>query len=315
MSSSYRHALLFPGQGSHSIGMADGLAEYSWAREAYSCASDQTGTDLLALCASGPEDVLARTEFAQVAIFVTSYCLVRLAGEKFETVTSSAGHSLGEYTALVAAGSIGFVDAVSVVAERAAAMADACEANPGGMSAVLGLEWDVVDRLCSERRDAGGEIWAANQNAPGQSVIAGSIDDLTWFAEHGKELGAKRVIPLSVSGAFHSPFMAPAAERLRSALKAVEVTEPAYQVWSNATGAVHGGSEAIKTCLVEQLTSPVRWTDCLHGIAEAGIDQLVCIGPGDAISGMARRSVSDVEIVRAESAEAVVALDVSVVTS
>lgn len=289
--------------------MAAGLAEYEWARSAFAEASEVAGADIARLCGDGPEAELAKTDLAQVAIFVTSYCLMRLAGELTREVQASAGHSLGEYTALVAAGAMEFSDAVLLVSERARAMADACEKHPGGMSAVLGLEWQVVEGMCASRRDDGGEIWAANQNAPGQSVVAGAKDDLDWLAGHGKEFGAKRVMPLAVSGAFHSPYMAPAAERLAAALEVTAVTEPAYPVWSNVTGQPHGSSADIKLMLSKQLTAPVRWIDCVRGVADAGVGEFVCLGPGGAISGMVRRIADDVKVVRLETAEAVESLN------
>lgn len=305
MSGPTRQALLFPGQGSHFVGMTAGLAEYEWVRGAFADASEAAGADISRMCTDGPEDELAKTEVAQVAIFVTSYCLARLAEERAGEVQAAAGHSLGEYAALLAGGAIEFPDAVSLVSERARAMADACEQNPGGMSAVLGPEWHVVEDLCASRRREGGEIWAANQNAPGQSVVAGSRDDLAWLAEHGKELGVKRVVPLAVSGAFHSPYMEPAAERLTAALEATPVSAPRFDVWSNATGDPHGSPQEIKMLLAKQLTAPVRWTECVSGIVDAGAGELICFGPGDAIAGMVRRITDGAEIVRLETAGAV----------
>ncbi|RIK09098.1 MAG: malonyl CoA-acyl carrier protein transacylase [Acidobacteria bacterium] len=284
--------------------MTAGLADYEWAQSTFAEASSAVGTDIFRLCADGPEEELAKTEYAQVAIFVTSYCLLRLAHERTGEVYAAAGHSLGEYTALAAAGAIEFSHAVALVSERASAMAEACEANPGGMSAILGADWSAIEDLCSSRRGQGGEIWAANQNAPGQSVVAGSNDDLDWLAEHGKEVGAKRVIRLSVSGAFHSPYMEPAAKRLAAALSATPVSGPAFTVWSNVTGRPHGSPEEIKALLAEQLTAPVRWTECVRGILESGANELVCLGPGDAIAGMVRRIADGEKIVRLETAEA-----------
>lgn len=308
-----RQALLFPGQGSHFVGMTAGLAEYGLARSAFGEASEAAGADIARLCADGPEAELAKTEFAQVAIFVTSYCLMRLAEERTGEVQAAAGHSLGEYTALVAAGAMDFSDAVLLVSERARAMADACRQNPGGMSAVLGPDWNLVEQICASRRDDGGEIWAANQNAPGQSVVAGSKNDLDWLSEHGKELGAKRIIPLAVSGAFHSPYMESAAERLAASLDATPVSEPRFAVWSNTTGGPHGSPGEIKKLLSKQLTMPVRWTECIGGIGEAGVDELICFGPGDAIAGMVRRITDDAMVVRVETAEAVEGLNQAVV--
>lgn len=305
MSGSSRQALLFPGQGSHFVGMTSGLAELEWVRSAFAEASEAVGTDLAGLCQEGPESKLAKTEFAQVAIFVTSYCLLKMAEEVTGEVQAAAGHSLGEYTALVAAGAIEFSDALHLVAERARAMAEACNRSPGGMYAVLGLEWEVIEEVCAARRVDGGQIWAANQNAPGQSVVAGSKKDLKWLSEHRKELGAKRVIPLAVSGAFHSPYMEPAAERLMAALEATTVREPAYPVWSNATGQPHGTSGEIKLMLSKQLTAPVRWIDCVSDIAEGGICEFLCFGPGDSLAGMVRRIAGGVQVARLENAEAI----------
>lgn len=315
LTSSESIAILFPGQGSHAVGMARQLANLPWARELFGQASEIIGDDLLEICNAGPEDKLARTEIAQVAIFVTSYCLFRAVDDDLAMISAGAGHSLGEYTALAAAGAISFCDAVMLVTKRAAAMGRACASRSGGMAALLGVDWEAAEKLCVDRRGKGADLWAANQNAPGQTVVAGSEEELSWLAEHCREFGARRVIRLAVSGAFHSPFMQEAAERLKEALESASFTEPAYSVWSNVTAQPHGGPEEIKALLVSQLTSPVRWADCLRAIRSSGAARMVCFGPGDALYGMTRRCLpEDVEIFRIESLESTVEPEIRMVS-
>lgn len=289
-------ALLFPGQGSQRVGMAGDLADRSRFEEA----SQILGFDLWQLCLEGPSDSLEQTEHAQPAIFVTSYCYFEMAQSLIRPV-SAAGHSLGEYSALAAAGALSFADAVSLVKERSTAMAEAGTAHPGGMAAVLGLTWPEVAEMCEKRRADGGEIWPANQNAPGQSVVAGSLADIDWIVDHAKEFGAKRAIRLGVSGAFHSPYMQPAAEQLAAALDDVAISEPNFPVWANATGDRHGGADEIRSALVDQLTAPVRWIDCLEGLA--GAEAFCCFGPGDSASGLVKRTIEGAKLVRAETAD------------
>lgn len=288
--------------------MAADLLAINPARIRFDEASDVLGFDLAALCTDGPEERLTRTENAQPAIYVTSYCLSELAAERglvdIETVRAAAGHSLGEYTALAVAGAFTFEDGLSLVAARGRAMADAGEVNPGAMAALIGPSLAEVSALCDQRREDGGQIWPANQNALSQCVVAGAPDDIDWITENARELGIRRAVRLAVSGAFHSPMMEPAAEVLASTLCTTEISAPSFAVYSNATGKRHGDADEIRIALDVQLTAPVRWVDCIEAIAgqaDGSPSGWVCFGPGETVAGLLKRCVDNPEIIDASS--------------
>ncbi len=251
------------------------------------------GWSLREVCLEGPEERLTATEHAQPALFALSYVLWEALSPELDgvEVVAAAGHSLGEYTALVASGAIGFEDGLRLVAERGRAMADAAALEPSGMAALIGADAESAEALCDARRNEGGRLWVANLNAPGQVVVAGGTDDLEWAGEHAKEHGIRRAIPLKVAGAFHTPYMAPAAERLAAAVGRATFSKPGFDVYANTTAAPY--SDEIAGGLVNQLTGQVRFESSVRAIA-ARVDALIHVGPGDVTAGMAKRIVPDV---------------------
>jgi [acyl-carrier-protein] S-malonyltransferase len=252
------------------------------------------GWSLRSVCLDAPDEELTRTDRAQPALYGVSLALweafrLRVAHPPM----AAAGHSLGEYSALAAAGVFRFDEGLRLVAARGAAMAAAADREPSGMAALIGAGEEAAEALCALRREAGGRLWVANLNAPGQVVVAGGDDDIAWAVTAGPEHGIGRVMPLRVAGAFHSPFMEPAARRLESALAAARLGEPAFPVWANATARPHE-DDVVETLLL-QLTAPVRFAASLEAMAVAGASQFVHIGPGGVTAGLARRSVGDAE--------------------
>lgn len=289
------YAVLFPGQGSQYVGMGADIFE---ARPDLvgERADEFAGFSLRQLCLQGPEEELTRTEHAQPALFALSYALWDEMSQKVPSPAAACGHSLGEYTALAAAGVFSYDVALGVVAERGRAMAEAADAEPSTMAAVIGADLPTVEKACAERRAEGGRLWVANINAPGQVVVAGSGEDVAWLEENARTLGLRRVVALSVAGAFHSPYMEPAAERLARTLEAYEPAPPVFPVYSNVAAVPVAGSEVIAS-LISQLVSPVRFSDSLEAMADAGIDTFVHVGPGDVTAGLARRTVKGAKVV------------------
>lgn len=253
-------------------------------------ADEILGWSLKEMCFEGDEEQLTRTEYAQPALFAVAYALwEELAAQLSQKPAAAAGHSLGEYTALAAAGAIPFATALAVVAERGRAMAGAADQEPSGMAALLGADLDRAEAVTLARRQAGGRLFVANINAPGQVVVAGGMDDLDWLDAEGPNHGLRKVVRLKVAGAFHSPFMGAAADRIESALSGVDFAPGDFAVWSNVTAAPHEpGFE--KQLLARQVTSPVRFAETLASMAETGIDHFLHVGPGDVTVGMAKRS-------------------------
>lgn len=283
------YAVLFPGQGSQEVGMGADLFD---ARPDLlgDAASDVLGWSLREVCLDGPESELTRTDRAQPALYAVGYALwVELAERLGRAPHAAAGHSLGEYTALAAAAAVSFLEGLSLVAERGRAMASAAMLEPSGMAALIGADEETAEALAAERRDEGGRLWVANVNAPGQVVVAGGEGDISWAVEHGSSHGVRRVVPLKVAGAFHSPFMEPAAADLAEALAAARFAPPAFPVWANATAEPYSGE--VGPLLVRQLTSRVRFAEALAGMAGSGVATFVHVGPGDVTAGLARKSV------------------------
>lgn len=287
------YAVLFPGQGSQTVGMA---ADVFAARpDLLGATTDEVlGWSLATLCAEGPQEELTKTDKAQPALFATAFAL----WEEFErqvpeAPAAAAGHSLGEYTALAAAGVFDYPTGLRLVAARGAAMGRAAEAEPSGMAALLGADEETAERVAAACRDAGGRCHVANINAPGQVVVAGGADDIEWLVEHGRDHGVRRVIPLDVAGAFHSPFMASAAEDLSAALQDVEFAAPTFPVYANVSA---GPVSNVGASLAAQLTGAVRFAASLEAMAAAGCDTFVHVGPGDVTAGMARRTVKDATV-------------------
>lgn len=294
-------ALLFPGQGSQTVGMGRDVYEASpAARRLFDEADRILGFALSRLCFEGPEEILTRTENAQPAIFVTSLACLAAAREAGglripDGVRFMAGHSLGEYTALVAAGALDFEAGLKLVRERGRLMQAASEAVPSGMAAVLGLGEAALAEICAE---TGVEI--ANYNGPGQIIISGPRPALERAAELARQRGARRVIPLNVSGAFHSRVMAPAAEGLRPLVDATEFRPARVPVIANVTARPIVTPEEIRAELREQILRPVRWHQSMEYIIGQGVRRFVELGPGRVLTGLLRRIDAGVEAVAVE---------------
>jgi [acyl-carrier-protein] S-malonyltransferase len=255
------------------------------------------GWSLEEVCLRGSEEALTRTEHAQPALFAVSYALwEEVRARLLSLPAAAAGHSLGEYTALAASGVIDFDDALAVVAERGQAMADAADLEPSGMTALLGASLEQTEEISARRRADGGRLTVANVNAPGQVVVAGGKEDLDWLESEAPALGLRKVVRLKVAGAFHSPFMEPAATRVGQALAEVPFHSQTFPVWSNVTAQpLPEGRE--RQLLVDQVVSPVLFAQSLEGMAESGVELFVHIGPGDVTASMARRSAAGVRAV------------------
>jgi [acyl-carrier-protein] S-malonyltransferase len=261
-------------------------------------ADEILGFSLRALCLDGPEEELTRTQHAQPALFAISYALWEaVVAENPLAPRGAAGHSLGEYTALAAAGVFDFDTALRLVSLRGKAMARAADREGSGMAALIGVDQDRAMEVIRARRELGGRLEVANVNAPGQVVVAGGTDDIEWLAESGSEFGIRRVVPLSVAGAFHSQFMIPAQEELRIALQPIEMAEPRFPVWSNTTARPHENHE-IGDLLTRQMVEPVLFSDSLLDMSAAGIDTFLHVGPGDVTAGLARRTVEGAAVQR-----------------
>ncbi len=285
--------LLFPGQGAQKVGMGrDVVEEYSAAAKAFDTASEASGLDLRHVCFQGPAEELERTDLCQPAILTVSIALMwaieQDAGERVKA-PAAAGLSLGEYSALVAARAIQFADAVRLVCRRARFMQEACEANPGAMYSIIGLEDGKVEEACDQVRHAGGQVWPANYNNPGQLVISGEKEAAARAAGQCKEMGARKAIELKVAGAFHCPLMQAAADRLAAELAQVEFREPAFPVVANATAGPATTLPATRELLARQMTSPVRWSQSMDWCVRQGHRQYVEVGPGRALKGMLKR--------------------------
>ena len=283
-------AFLFPGQGSQHAGMGKELADnFTVARQVFEEANDALGFDLASLCYNGPEEDLKLTANTQPAILTTSVAALRVLSSESGLIPSfAAGHSLGEYSALVCAGGLAFADAVRVVRQRGTFMQEAVPVGTGSMAAILGLGLDDLAVVCSDA--AQGQVVApANFNSDGQVVIAGHTEAVDRAIVLAKEKGAKRAMPLPVSAPFHCSLMVPAGERLATVLNGIEVGAMTLPVIANVEAAPNQDSARVRELLVKQVSAPVRWQETIASMVELGVDRYVEIGPGKVLSGLAKR--------------------------
>ena len=286
-------AFVFPGQGSQFPGMCKDLYDaHAEAREMCQAADRLLGFSLTDVMFNGTAEDLKQTKVTQPAVFLHSVVAQRLM--TIEKPDMVAGHSLGEFSALVACGALRFEDALLLVSARAQAMQAACEANPGTMAAVLGLPDEQVDAICKNHKD--GVVVAANFNCPGQIVISGEVEAIDAICPVMKEAGARRALRLPVGGAFHSPLMAPAAEDLKAAILKTEFNKPFCPIYQNVTAQASIEPEIIRENLLKQLTAPVRWTQSVQNMIADGATEFYEFGPGDVLKGLIRKINPDVQV-------------------
>jgi len=286
-------AYVFPGQGSQFPGMGKDLYESSSvAKELMESANTILGFRLTDVMFNGTEEELKQTNITQPAIFLHSVALAKALGESFKPAMV-AGHSLGEFSALVANGTLEFADALKLVYARAMAMQKACEANPSTMAAILNLEDEVVEKICAETE---GVVVAANYNCPGQLVISGENEAIDKACEALLAAGAKRALKLPVGGAFHSPLMEPARVELEAAIAATPFHTPVCPVYQNVTASAVSDPEEIKKNLIVQLTAPVRWTQTMNAMVADGCSEVIEVGPGKVLQGLFRKVSRDLPL-------------------
>ena len=288
-----KKAYVFPGQGAQFVGMGKDLYETSpLAKELFEKANEILGFRITDLMFAGTDEDLRQTKVTQPAIFLHSVILAKTLGDDFKP-DMTAGHSLGEFSALVAAGALSFEDGLKLVYKRARAMQKACEMNPSTMAAVLGLPDEKVEEVCASIDDV---VVPANYNCPGQVVISGSNAGIEKACEKMKEAGAKRALPLKVGGAFHSPLMEPAREELSKAIESTTFSVPVCPVYQNVSTVAETNPDTIKANLVAQLTAPVKWTQSVQHMVADGATEFVELGPGSVLQGLIGKIAKDVTL-------------------
>jgi [acyl-carrier-protein] S-malonyltransferase len=307
---SHKIAFCFPGQGSASSGMAREMKQSREAMEVLRAGSDACGLDLERLCFDAPLEELVETEVQQPALVATSLALFAVLRARGFEPDYVVGHSVGEYAALSAAGALGAPETIALVRERGLAMAEAARQHPGSMAAILGLEDEVVERLC--RRILG--VWPANYNCPGQVVVSGADPAVDECCTEAKEEGARRTVKLKVSGAFHSPLVARAADRLRPAVERIRFAEPIAPFMSTVTAKIEP-AQRFGTLLVDQLTAPVKFTQAASELAREGVKTFVEVGPGDVLSGLVKRIDRSVKSISVNSLAAIEKLEETIRTA
>lgn len=279
-------AYVFPGQGAQFIGMGKDLYDHSpIAKELFEQANDILGFRITDIMFNGTDEELKETKVTQPAVFLHSVILAKALGDKFQP-DMVAGHSLGEFSALVANGVLTFEDGLKLVYQRAMAMQEACEIEPSTMAAILGLEDEVVEEVCESIDEV---VVSANYNCPGQLVISGSIKGIDLAIEKATEAGARRALKLSVGGAFHSPLMEPAREKLAKAIEATPFSKGACPIYQNVTAAAVTDVDEIKKNLIAQLTAPVRWTQTMNQMIADGCEEVIEVGPGKVLQGLFKK--------------------------
>ena len=296
-------AFIFPGQASQYVGMGkDWFSAFPFAKEMFEQADRVMGYSLSSICFNGPEDELRQTRITQPAIFVHSLVVATWLKEKGIQPDITAGHSLGEYSALVAAGAGDFHHVLPVVQRRGVLMQEAGTQYPGTMAAVIGLTFEVIIDVCKEASSAG-VVVPANVNSPGQVAISGSIEGVHKAMEIAKTKGARRVQELVVSGAFHSPLMKPAQEGLSQVLNQLELKIPRVPVVVNVTAEPVSSIDALRESLKNQLTSPVLWEPSVRKMVELGVDRMIEVGPGKVLQGLVRRISPEVQLFGCDTVE------------
>lgn len=279
-------AYIFPGQGAQFVGMGQDLYNLNEETKAlFEKANDILGFRITDIMFNGTEEDLKQTKVTQPAIFLHSVVLAKALGDKFQP-SMVAGHSLGEFSALVAAGALSFEDGLKLVAQRANAMQKACELQPSTMAAILGLDDETVEKVCAQIEDV---VVAANYNCPGQLVISGTIEGVDKACALLSEAGAKRALKLNVGGAFHSPLMEPAKLELEAAIEATDIKAPICPIYQNVDAKPYTDPAAIKENLIAQLTGAVRWTQTVQNMLEDGAEAFVEVGPGNVLQGLVKK--------------------------